>query len=43
VAVAGSVPVTAEVSAAAVADLGLTEGLPVWVTVKAAEVDAYPA
>jgi molybdate transport system ATP-binding protein len=41
--VAGPVPVTAEVSAAAVAELDLIEGRKVWVAVKAAEVEAYPA
>jgi molybdate transport system ATP-binding protein len=41
--VAGAVPVTADVSAAAVAELDLAEGHPVWVAVKAAEVDVYPA
>jgi molybdate transport system ATP-binding protein len=39
----GEVPVTAEVSAAAVAELDLADGREVWVAVKAAEVDSYPA
>jgi molybdate transport system ATP-binding protein len=41
--VGGRVPVMAEVSAAAVAELDLVEGHDVWVAVKAAEVAAYPA
>jgi len=41
--VSGAVPVTADVSAAAVAELGLAGGQPVWVAVKAAEVEVYPA
>ncbi len=41
--VAGGVPVTADLSAAAVAELGLVDGQQVWVAVKAAEVDVYPA
>jgi molybdate transport system ATP-binding protein len=41
--VEGEIPVTAEVSAAAVADLDLAEGREVWVSVKAAEVESYPA
>ncbi|MCW2504167.1 MAG: transporter ATP-binding protein [Actinomycetia bacterium] len=41
--VEGEIPVTAEVSAAAVADLDLVEGRQVWVSVKAAEVESYPA
>ncbi|HET9444464.1 MAG TPA: ABC transporter ATP-binding protein, partial [Acidimicrobiales bacterium] len=39
--VGGAVPIVAEVTAAAVADLGLHAGQPVWVSVKAAEIDAY--
>ncbi|HVF13731.1 MAG TPA: ABC transporter ATP-binding protein [Acidimicrobiales bacterium] len=35
--------VVAEVTAAAVADIGLTEGIDVWVAVKATEIDIYPA
>jgi molybdate transport system ATP-binding protein len=36
-------PVLADVTTAAVADLGLDVGSPVWVAVKATEVRAYPA
>ena len=36
-------PVVAEVTAAAVADIGLVEGVDVWVAVKATEVVVYPA
>jgi molybdate transport system ATP-binding protein len=39
----GDVPLVAEVTPAAVADLRLDEGGPVWVTVKATDVDLYPA
>jgi len=41
--VGGQVPVTADVSAAAVAELALVDGQDVWVAVKAAEVEVYPA
>ena len=41
--VAGPVPIVAEVTAAAVADLGVAPGVAVWVTVKASEVTTYPA
>jgi molybdate transport system ATP-binding protein len=40
---AGTVPVTADLSAAAVAELRLAAGERVWAAVKAAEVDVYPA
>jgi len=40
---AGTVPVTADLSTAAVAELALAAGEPVWASVKAAEVDVYPA
>jgi molybdate transport system ATP-binding protein len=40
--VAGVVPLVAEVTAAAVADLHLVPGAQVWTSVKATEVDAYP-
>jgi molybdate transport system ATP-binding protein len=40
--VAGPVPVTAEVTPAAVADLQLTAGATVWASVKATEVSVYP-
>jgi molybdate transport system ATP-binding protein len=40
--VAGPVPVTAEVTAAAVSDLQLTVGTPVWASVKATELTVYP-
>jgi molybdate transport system ATP-binding protein len=39
---AGPVPLVAEVTAAAVAELGLVTGSDVWVSVKATEVAAYP-
>jgi molybdate transport system ATP-binding protein len=38
----GTVPLVAEVTPGAVADLALTEGGPVWVSVKATEVVVYP-
>lgn len=41
--VSGPVPLIAEVTAAAVAELRLAEGGPVWTSVKATEVQAYPA
>jgi molybdate transport system ATP-binding protein len=43
VGVDGEVPLVAEVTPAAVADLGLAEGEPVWASVKATEVGVYPA
>jgi len=36
-------PVVAEVTAAAVADMGLVEGADVWIAVKATEIDVYRA
>ena len=39
----GPVRVTAEVTAAALARLGLTEGVPVWASVKATQIDVYAA
>lgn len=39
----GEVPLVAEVTPAAVAELGLVEGEPVWASVKATEVSVYPA
>jgi molybdate transport system ATP-binding protein len=41
--VSGPVPLVAEVTTAAVADLQLAPGVAVWASVKATEVDAYPA
>ena len=41
--VGGAVPVTAEVTPAAVAELQLTAGAPVWASVKATEISVYPA
>jgi molybdate transport system ATP-binding protein len=41
--VAADPPVLADVTHAAVADLGLTVGAPVWAAVKATEVHTYPA
>jgi molybdate transport system ATP-binding protein len=38
----GAVPLVAEVTAAAVAELHLAEGGPVWASLKATEVDVYP-
>ena len=40
---AGPPDVAADVTAAAVAELGLTPGAPVWASLKATEVRAYPA
>jgi molybdate transport system ATP-binding protein len=39
----GEVPLVAEVTPAAVADLGLAEGEMIWASVKATEVTVYPA
>jgi molybdate transport system ATP-binding protein len=39
----GEVPLVAEVTPAAVADLGLHDGIDVWTSVKATEAVAYPA
>jgi len=41
--VAGPVPVTAEVTPAAVAELELTPGTSVWASIKATEITVYPA
>jgi molybdate transport system ATP-binding protein len=41
--VGGVPPIVAEVTAAAVADIGLTPGVEVWVSVKATEIVLYPA
>jgi molybdate transport system ATP-binding protein len=41
--VAGPVPVTAEVTPAAVTELELTPGATVWASIKATEVSVYPA
>jgi len=41
--VAGAVPVTAEVTPAAVTKLELTPGVAVWASIKATEVSVYPA
>ena len=41
--VGGAIPIVAEVTAAAVAELELANGGEVWVSVKAAEVEVYPA
>jgi molybdate transport system ATP-binding protein len=38
----GDVPIVAEVTAGAVGDLGLHDGVDVWASVKATEVDVYP-
>lgn len=41
--VSGPIPIVAEVTPAAVADLGLATGGEVWVSVKATEISVYPA
>lgn len=41
--IAGSLPIVAEVTPAAAADLHLRDGGPVWVSVKATEIDVYGA
>jgi molybdate transport system ATP-binding protein len=41
--VAGPVPIVAEVTPGAAAELGLADGGPVWASVKATEVAVYPA
>ena len=41
--VQGDVSLVAEVTAPAVADLGLHDGVEVWATVKATELTTYPA
>ena len=38
----GAVPVVAEVTPGAVGDLGLRDGVDVWASVKATEIDVYP-
>ena len=43
VGVEGAVPIVAEVTPAAVRELGLAEGGEVWVSVKATEISVYPA
>jgi molybdopterin-binding protein len=43
VTVAGELPITAEVTTAAVHELALSEGALVWVSVKATEVNLYAA
>lgn len=40
--IGGPLPIVAEVTPAAVADLGLAGGGPVWVSVKATEISVYP-
>ena len=40
--VAGEVPLVAEVTAAAVAELGLHDGVDVWASVKATDLQIYP-
>jgi len=39
--ITGEVPLIAEVTAAAVADLGLADGGPIWASVKATDIDTY--
>jgi molybdate transport system ATP-binding protein len=41
--VGGAPPIVAEVTPAAAAELRLRDGGPVWVSVKATEIDVYPA
>jgi molybdate transport system ATP-binding protein len=41
--VTGSLPIVAEVTPAAAADLHLRDGGPVWVSLKATEIEVYPA
>jgi len=43
VALGGPIPLVAEVTPAAVADLALAPGQQVWATVKATDIDVYPA
>ena len=43
VALDGAPPVLVDVTAAAVAELGLRPGAPVWASLKATETTAYPA
>jgi molybdate transport system ATP-binding protein len=43
VSIGGEIPIVAEVTPAAVADLGLAESDQVWVAVKASEISVYPA
>jgi len=43
VALGGAIPLVAEVTPAAVADLALAPGQQVWATVKATDIDVYPA
>jgi molybdate transport system ATP-binding protein len=40
--IAGDVPLIAEVTASAVAELGLADGGPLWASVKATDIDTYP-
>ena len=41
--VAGPVPLIAEITPAAVRDLGLDEGTEVWMAVKATDITVFPA
>ena len=41
--IGGDVPIVAEVTPAAAADLGLIDGDEVWVSLKATEIAVYPA
>jgi len=41
--VAGTPPIVAEITPASVAELGIVEGVTVWVSVKATEMAVYPA
>ena len=42
VALGDPLPLVAEITPAALADLGLREGDPVWASVKATEITTYP-
>ena len=41
--VAGAMPLVAEITPAALRELELTEGTPVWTAVKATEITVFPA
>jgi molybdate transport system ATP-binding protein len=41
--VEGPLPITAEVTTASASELGLHEGVRVWSSVKATEINVYPA
>lgn len=41
--ISGQLPILADITIAAVADLRLTPGAPIWTSVKATDIDIYPA